>query len=137
MEVRNKLYPNDDGVFQQRLASNSDRAVVMVNLLKFRPEARYDEAGEAEISGEAAYDKYLTAVRAVLPELGARVIYEGKVNFLALGQVEELWDKVLLIEYPSLAALASLGEYETVQAAMKHRAAGLEGQLLIEADGTG
>ena len=136
MEVMNELYPSDVDSFQQRLASGSDESVVMVNLLKFKPVAEYDHEDEPTISGEEAYGKYISAVKLVLPELGARVVYEGKLTFLGIGQVEELWDKVLLIEYPSLAALAALGAYESIQAALKHREAGLDGQLLIESKAT-
>ena len=69
------------------------------------------------------------------PELGARFIYQGQVNFLGIGHVEEIWDQILLIEYPNPAALLALGEDELVKLAQKHREAGLEGQLLIETSG--
>ena len=133
MEVHNRLYPENLESLEKRLANSLPGAVVMVNLLKFRTEA-IDEDGEPlGISGKAAYDKYFTAVREVLVELGAHVIYEGRVKSLTIGQVEDLWDKVVLIEYPSLQAFASLASNGSIQAAAKYREAGLEGQLLLEA----
>ncbi len=135
MKVVNEVTPADIETLQQRLASGAQGAVVMVNLLKFKDVAEYPDGRECVLTGADAYDKYMDAVRKVLPEIGARVVYEGSIGFLALGQVEEPWDKVLLIEYPSLAALAALGTYEVVQAALTHRQAGLAGQLLMEATG--
>ena len=35
-----------------------DRPIVMVNLLKFRDKAQYDEPGEPEMTGREAYDRY-------------------------------------------------------------------------------
>ena len=56
----------------------------------------------------------------------------GDVTFLALGQVEELWDEVALAKYPNRAALWAMSTSEAWQKIAVHRAAGLAGQLNIE-----
>lgn len=46
----------------------------------------------------------------------------GDIASLVIGDVQDLWDTCLLVEYRSAAAFAEIGV---------HRAAGLDGQLLI------
>ena len=40
----------------------------------------------------------------MIEEFGGRVVYSGAVTGLLLGEVEDLWDAVGLVEYPSLEA---------------------------------
>jgi hypothetical protein len=54
------------------------------------------------------------------------------VSFLALGEVEDLWDEVALAEYPNRAALWAMSISPEWQAIAIHREAGLAGQLNIE-----
>jgi hypothetical protein len=49
-----------------------------------------------------------------------------------IGQADEMWDEVALVEYPNRAALAAMISYPVVEAAAHHREAGLQGQLNIE-----
>ena len=56
----------------------------------------------------------------------------GDVTFLALGQVEELWDEVALAKYPNRAALWAMSTSAAWQEIAVHRSAGLAGQLNIE-----
>lgn len=65
---------------------------------------------------------------------GGRVLFAGEVSTLLFGQVEELWDEVILAEYPNRGALTT-GMTTTVEfrEAARHREAGLAGELAIEA----
>jgi hypothetical protein len=58
-------------------------------------------------------------------------VYSGAVTGLLLGEVEDLWDAVGLVEYPSLAAFQAMIGSPEMQAVEHHRAAGLAGQLNI------
>ena len=62
----------------------------MVNLLRFRATAGSD----ADLSGREAYDRYAVGMRALIEDVGGRVVYAGAVTGLLLGEVEELWDAV-------------------------------------------
>lgn len=54
------------------------------------------------------------------------------VTFLALGQVEELWDEVAIAKYPNRAALFEMSTSDEWRELAVHRTAGLAGQLNIE-----
>ncbi|WFL78396.1 DUF1330 domain-containing protein [Altererythrobacter arenosus] len=107
-------------------------AFTMINLLKFREKAQYDDGSDAELSGREAYLRYGMAVQACLAAVGARSIYSGAVTGLMIGEVDELWDMVALAEYPSLAAFQQMIALPEYQAAHRHREAGLAGQLNIK-----
>ena len=63
---------------------------------------------------------------------GVRVLYSGEVRGLLIGQGDDLWDAMALIQYPSTQVMLDMLRNEDYQAAQAHRAAGLEGQLLVE-----
>ena len=56
----------------------------------------------------------------------------GEVNRLILGEVEELWDIVAVVRYPSRKAMFKMATSEDYIESEKHRKAGLAGQLNIE-----
>ena len=106
----------------------------MVNLLKFKENADY-ESGE-QVSGREAYMRYGAKVRLIVESLGGRMVYSGAVAGLMVGVVEDLWDAVALMEYPSRAAfmqMVQMPEYHEIEV---HRKAGLAGQLNIETKAT-
>lgn len=130
MLVENAVVP-DPAVAAEFFAADDDGPFVMVNLLRFRPTAEYADGRDAELSGREAYDRYSQVVRTLIEGLGGRVVYAGAVTGLLLGQVEDLWDAVGLVEYPSLAAFQAMIRSPEMRAIEEHRAAGLAGQLNI------
>ena len=108
-----------------------DGPFVMVNLLKFKEKAEYEDGSDSHISGAEAYMRYGEGVRALVEKLGGRVRYNGQVTGLMIGDVEELWDVVALAEYPTLAAFRAMAMSPEMQAIEHHRKAGLAGQLNI------
>ena len=132
MQYTNQILPDKIEETQAHLQTDVSGPIAIINLLKFKPQAQYDDGRQTTLTGEQAYALYIDAVREELPTLGARVIYQGMPNFLLVGKVEEIWDRVLIIEYPSRQALMALSQTTAVQAASLHRSAGLSGQLAIE-----
>ena len=63
---------------------------------------------------------------------GAKVLYSGEVRGFLIGEGEGAWDAMALIQYPSTEVMLAMWRDEEYQQAQLHRAAGLEGQLLIE-----
>jgi uncharacterized protein (DUF1330 family) len=108
-----------------------DGPFVMVNLLKFKPKAEYDDGSDADLTGAEAYVRYGAEVSKLVEGLGGRIRYSGAVTGLLLGQVEELWDMVALAEYPSLDAFRTMAMSPEMHAIEHHRKAGLAGQLNI------
>ncbi len=92
-ELRNLLARADEG------------PVVMLNLLKFKPDV-----------GEAMYLEYGTAVGPLLARAGARVLYMGQPGELLIGS--QRWDSLILVEYPTRRAFIEMigsPEYRAIQ----------------------
>jgi len=93
-----------------------DGPIVMVNLLKFKPDGGAEEYGE-----------YGQKVQPILESIGARLIFSGQAKVCMIGAGD--WDSVALVEYPDKMALIEMSRSEAYQAIHHHRAAGLEGQI--------
>jgi uncharacterized protein (DUF1330 family) len=130
VDVENHVYPTASRV-EELMADDSGRPVVMVNLLKFRPKAVYPDGRPSDLTGRQAYDLYATAMQKVIEKNGGRLLFGGDVASLVIGEVGDLWDTCVLVEYPSAAAFATIVTSPKVAGIAFHRAAGLEGQLLI------
>jgi uncharacterized protein (DUF1330 family) len=127
----NVLQPTGDQVraFRDR---QTGEPIAMLNLLKFRDEAAYEDGRPSGLSGAEAYQLYANAFREIMEPRGVRVLYSGGVRGLLIGEGDDLWDAVAIIQYPSTAIMLEMLRDEDYQRAQQHRAAGLEGQLLIE-----
>lgn len=106
--------------------------IVMVNLLKFRDRAVYQDGADGHLSGRDAYQRYGAAVGKLIREYGGRFVFAGDVTDLVIGEADEMWDEVALAEYPNRASFAAMISSPEFRAAEHHREAGLEGQLNIE-----
>ncbi|HEY0650155.1 DUF1330 domain-containing protein [Phenylobacterium sp.] len=130
MKVENAVMPSPEqamGFF----GAPEDGPFVMVNLLKFKARAEYEDGSDSHLSGAEAYARYGAEVRRLIEGLGGKIRYQGQVSGLLLGDVEELWDVVALAEYPSLAAFQAMATSPAMHAIEHHRKAGLAGQLNI------
>jgi uncharacterized protein (DUF1330 family) len=130
VDVENHVYPTASRV-EALMADDSGRPVVMVNLLKFRAKAVYPDGRPSDLTGRQAYDLYGAAMQKVIEENGGRLLFGGDIASLVIGEVGDLWDTCILVEYPSAAAFAAIVTSPEVAEIGVHRAAGLEGQLLI------
>jgi uncharacterized protein (DUF1330 family) len=130
MKVDNALYPTTE---QIKVLGNdpSPQPIVMLNLLKFRARAEYPDGRQTDLTGAQAYGIYADAMRAIVEGAGGKFLFAGDVKGLPIGAVETLWDLVGIVQYPSAAAFAKIATSSEVAKAGVHRAAGLEGQLLI------
>lgn len=131
MKVENKVLPTPEqgmGFF----GAPEDGPFVMVNLLKFKAKAEYEDGSDSHLTGEEAYLRYGMAVAQLVEKLGGKIHFNAKVTGLMIGEVEELWDMVALAEYPSLAAFRDMALSPEMQAIEHHRKAGLAGQLNIK-----
>ncbi|HEY5622925.1 MAG TPA: DUF1330 domain-containing protein [Gammaproteobacteria bacterium] len=133
MKVINEVMPTNPERIAEMQQAGPAGPIVMLNLLKFRDEARYADGRETDLSGRDAYMIYAKAVSELLPKFGGKVLLAADVTFLALGQVEDLWDEIALVEYPNRAALWAMSTSAEWQELAVHREAGLAGQLNIEA----
>jgi len=132
MDVINEVRPSDPAQIKGMTEQGPDGPIFMVNLLKFKDKAEYEDGRETDLTGRQAYGLYGAAVAGILPDFGGRLFYMSDVTFLSLGQVEDLWDEVAIAAYPDRASLLRMSMSEAWQAASVHRTAGLAGQLNIE-----
>ena len=136
MEVKNQVTP-DMQVAMDFFSQEEDGPFVMLNLLKFKNKADYEDGSDTESSGRDAYQRYGQVAAQCIQKVGGRMIFTGAVTDLLLGEIEENWDMVALVEYPSLAAFREMTSLPEFVAASKHRSSGLAGQLNIKIKQTG
>ena len=134
MQVMNKVYPNKEQI-KGFMEPASEEPICMVNLLKFKEKAEYEDGRDTDLTGREAYALYEEGVKKLLQEIGGGVGFEGDVERLALGEVEELWDVVALAVWPSRGAMFEVMQSPDMQAISVHRSAGLAGQLNLETTG--
>jgi haloalkane dehalogenase len=101
---------------QEFLALPDDHPIVMVNLLKFKPNG-----------GQAEYAKYAAGIQPILDKIGAKVLFAGKAEYCLIGKAD--WDMVALVQYPHKKTLLQMSMSPEYRAIHHHREAGLIGQI--------
>ena len=131
MEVKNSVIPNKDQM-DEFLEGDIESPISMVNLLKFKEKAEYEDGRDTNLSGKEAYMIYGIEVQEHLKKVGGEMVFGGEISRLMLGEVEDLWDNVAVARYPSRTAMLEMMMDPDYQESEKHRFAGLLGQLNIE-----
>ncbi|MDA7797311.1 DUF1330 domain-containing protein [Gammaproteobacteria bacterium] len=131
MEVKNSVIPNKDQM-DEFLEGDIESPISMVNLLKFKEKAEYEDGRDTNLSGKEAYMIYGIEVQEHLKKVGGEIVFGGEISRLMLGEVEDLWDNVAVARYPSRTAMLEMMMDPDYQESEKHRSAGLLGQLNIE-----
>jgi hypothetical protein len=110
--------------------------ITMVNLVKFRAEARYEDGHEAPCSGREAYARYKRAFTETVAVVSqAQVLYDGPVQQVFIGNPKAPdadWDCVLIVRYPSRGHFLAMMAEPTYRQALRHRYAGLERTVLLQ-----
>jgi uncharacterized protein (DUF1330 family) len=133
MNVENKLTPNKEQI-RGFIEGGAGTPIHMVNLLKFRDKAEYEDGRETDMTGQQASAIYSAEVKGHIEKVGGKIIFEGQVSRLALGEVEDLWDMIAIVRYPSVEAMAKMTGEPGYKESAIHRIAGLKGQLNIETE---
>lgn len=109
--------------------------VSMLNLLRFRDEADYSAhsglAPDTPISGRDAYDIYAGHTMPFLQEAGGRVGLLGEGGPYLIGPAEDRWDRVMIVEYPSVEAFLGMATNTAYLAGIGHRSAALADSRLL------
>ena len=101
----------------------------MLNLVKFRNQAEYDDGRQA--TGAEAYAAYGKGSQPVLERLGGRIVWRGSMELMLIGPGDENWDLCFIAEYPSTEAFVSMIKDPEYREAMVHRQAGVADSRLI------
>ena len=111
-----------------------DGPVVMLNLLKFRDMAAYDD-GEV-ISGAAAYARYQHAFTVTVGAISqAEVLFDGPAEQVFIGMAgtpETDWDMALIVRYPTRGHFLAMMAAPSYRDALRHRYAGLARTVLLQ-----
>ena len=131
MNVTNKLMPTGN---QEELLNEPgpDGPVFMINLVKFKDKAVYEDGRDTNLSGKEAYRLYGQEVLKMLPKYNAEVIFGTHITELMIGSVEELWDEMSVVKYASRQDLNNMTTSPEWNDINIHRMAGIKGQLNIE-----
>lgn len=103
--------------------------VHMLNLLRFRDQAAYDDGTLA--TGAEAYAAYGRESAPVFQRLGGRQIWIGRPELMLIGPQGARWDLAFIAEYPSSAAFADMLRDPDYRQAVRHRQAALADSRLI------
>ena len=113
------------------LAVDDGGPICMVNLLKFKERAEYEDGRETNLSGAEAYQIYGAATGPLIKKLGGEIVFTSVLKGMVVGEVEELWDVMAIAKYPTLQSFIDMVSSTEYLSAYHHRIAGLKGQLNI------
>lgn len=124
MELKSHIEINPEQ-FKAFVQLPMDTPVVMLNLLKFK-----DHVPETGLTGAESYKSYMKAATPFFAKANAEVLYMGKPQTMLIGPEDEnLWDKVLLIKYQTIADFLGMVQAEGYPSHL--RAQALEDSRLI------
>ncbi|WP_247742868.1 MULTISPECIES: DUF1330 domain-containing protein [unclassified Shimia] len=118
----------DKAGYEAFKANDREGPVHMLNLIKLRDQAVYEDGREA--TGAEAYAAYGRESAPVFKQLGGKIIWRGSMEQMLIGP-EKMWDLCFIAEYPSVEAFTSMHKFPEYRAAVAHRQAAVEDSRLI------
>ncbi len=106
-----------------------DVPVMMLNLVKYRDQANYDDGREA--TGAEAYAAYGRESAPVFERVGGEIIWRGEPQVMLIGPFEKQWDEIFVARYPTAGAFLEMVTDPVYREAVKHRQAAVEDSRLI------
>ena len=87
MKYINELRKTDQQV-QDLLEKDDGGAICMINLIKFRQKAEYEDGRETDLSGIEAYQIYGAVTGSLIKQLGGDVVFSSVLKCMVVGEVE-------------------------------------------------
>lgn len=116
------------GQFEAFKALPRDEPIMMLNLLRFRDRAAYDDGREA--TGAEAYDAYGRESAPVFHRVGGEIIWRGAPEVVLIGP-QKHWDLIFIARYPTAGAFLEMITDPQYREAVKHRQAAVLDSRLI------
>ena len=123
--------PEENLALMEAYAEKNNEPIVMVNLMKIREVAQYEDTRVSGCSGYEAFARYTKGSSEVRKKSGAELIWSGKAHQMPIGPSEKDWDMVALVSYPNVKAYLTMKATGAYQAARVHRRAALYDSRLI------
>ncbi|WP_136635743.1 DUF1330 domain-containing protein [Pseudooceanicola onchidii] len=119
----------DKAGFEAFKAIDRDGPIHMLNLVRLRDRADYDDGRQA--TGAEAYAAYGRESQPILDKVGGRIVWRGRMEHMLIGPQDEAWDLCFIAEYPSPQAFIDMIYDPDYRRAMVHRQAGCLDSRLI------
>ncbi|HEY5642171.1 MAG TPA: DUF1330 domain-containing protein [Woeseiaceae bacterium] len=121
--------------FEAFKALPRDQPVMMLNLLRFRDTATYEDGRAA--TGSEAYAAYSRASAPVFRRVGGEIVWRGRPEVVLIGPADEHWDLAFIAYYPTAGAFLEMVTDPAYREAVKHRQAAVLDSRLIRTTGAG
>ncbi len=115
--------------FARFRAMQREGPVHMLNLLRFREVAAYDDGTVA--TGAEAYAAYARESGPIFARLGGRQVWLGQPELTLIGPAEERWDLAFIAEYPSVDTFVAMLRDPDYRVAVRHRQAAVADSRLV------
>jgi len=110
-----------------------DRPIMMLNCLRFRDKAVYEDGREA--TGVEAYAAYGQESGPIFRRVGGEIVWRGKPELMVIGPRDKRWDLIFVARYPTAAAFLEMVADPDYRIAVNHRrAAVLDSRLIRTAE---
>ena len=106
-----------------------DKPIMMLNLLRFREKAAYEDGQEA--TGAEAYAAYSRESGPIFRRVGGEIIWRGKPELMIIGPKDKCWDMIFVARYPTAGAFLEMVTDPDYRIAVKHRQAAVKDSRLI------
>jgi len=106
-----------------------DTPIMMLNLVRFKKQASYDDG--REMTGRAAYEAYGEQTAPIFSKLGGEIIWRGEPQNVLIGPQDEHWDVAFIARYPNSSAFLAMVTDPDYKLAVKHRQAAVADSRLI------
>ena len=106
--------------------TEEDAPLVMLNLNRYTPAANYPSG--------ALYRRYMEALDALLPRVGAKILWRSTVHGQAVGA--QPIDEILAVWYPSHAAFLGMPDQPGAQENYRLRAEAVDYAVIHRCDGS-
>ena len=101
------IYPSEEQ-FRALASASFEGPVQMLNLLKFKERAEYEDGRETNLTGREAYALYAEKMIPFVAEHGGRLVHSSEPHLLMIGDGGLEWDMVGIVEYPTKEAFLEI-----------------------------
>lgn len=106
-----------------------DKPVMMLNLLRFKPEVTYPD-GE-KVSGKEAYRRYGEASAPIFSRVGGTIVWRGHQEAMVIGPDDKDWDLAFIARYDNAGKFLEMVSDPDYQAIVHNRTLALADSRLI------
>lgn len=116
-------------------ALDQDSPVTMINFLRYRDIAHFQDRDEPPCTGLEAYQRYAAKAVALVESMGASVRLVSAAAASVCAPEGESWDDIIIVDYPSIRSFIGMADSPEYQSFCYLREAALADTRLIACQG--